>query len=136
MKRIKNRPPDHGATLKTHGSSSSSTLQLRPKFSLEYLDRDFCLSCCTKDQKAALADRLHELSQLTWQQIMQADRHKQGCETIDRNAIKASIPACITEDVKILAFRFSGLAPMVGFRRNEVFFIVWLDRGFSLYNHG
>ena len=136
MTRIKNRLPDHGAKLKTHGSSSTSTQLLRPKFSLEHLVRDFCISNCTKDEKAALADKQHQLSQQTWQQIMQSSRHKQGCETIDRKAIVAPIPACITEDVTILAFRFAGLAPMVGFRRNEVFFVVWLDRGFCLYDHG
>jgi hypothetical protein len=48
---------------------------MRPKFSLEYLQRSHCLSLCARDEKAALADRFHELSQLTWQQIHQADRH-------------------------------------------------------------
>jgi hypothetical protein len=71
--------------------------------------------------------RLHELSQLTWQKIMQAGKYGQGCSTRPRNAI-ASIPSCIPEDTDILSFRFNGNAPMVGFRRHEVFFIRLLSK--------
>jgi hypothetical protein len=109
---------------------------MRPKFSLEHLRKSHCISNCTKDEKAALADRLHELSQLTWQQIAQCSRKGQGSEIIARSSIgEDSIPACITEDSNIIAFRFFGNAPMVGFRDAEVFFIVWLDRAFDLYDH-
>lgn len=76
------------------------------------------------------------MSQLTWQQISNSGRHGQGSETIARTSIKsATIPACITEDVKILAFRCIGLAPMVGYRVDEVFYVVWIDRAFGLYEH-
>jgi hypothetical protein len=61
---------------------------------------------------------------------------KQGYEKIPHVRIRAGIPPAITEDVDILAFRFCGKAPMVGFRLDEVFFVVWLDRGFTLYDHG
>lgn len=54
------------------------------------------------DEKAALADRLHELSQLTWQQIQQAPRHGQGSETIARTSMKVVVPPAITEDTPIL----------------------------------
>lgn len=121
--------------LKSRDTQRASPQQMRPKFSFEHLQKSHCLSNCERDEKAALADRLHELSQLTWQQVMQADRHGQGCETIKRTSIKTAIPPCITEDSNILAFRFCGKAPMVGFRREEVFYLVWLDRDFSLYNH-
>lgn len=109
--------------------------QLRPKFSLEYMQKSHCLSLCEKDEKVALIDRMHELSQLTWQQIQQAPRHGQGHEIIDQSSIKPPMPSAITEDVKILSFRFCGKAPMVGFRRDEVFYIVWLDRAFDVYQH-
>lgn len=84
-----------------------------------------------------MADRLHELSQLTWQQITEASRKRQGSEIISRSAIgEDKIPAVITPDVNILAFRFCGNAPMVGFRVAETFHVVWLDRVFDLYDHG
>lgn len=116
--------------------SSAGTSQLQhPKFCLEHLQKDHCLSKCTADEKAAFADRLHQMSQLTWQQLSQAHRHKQGFEAIDRKSIKGTFPSVLTEDVTIYAFRFHGMAPMVGFRTAEVFHIVWLDRAFNLYAH-
>lgn len=102
---------------------------------MEYLAKEHCLSACTAEEKAAFADRLHELSQLNWQQIAQAPRHGQGSETISRKAIKSPIPAVITEDVTIIAFRCIGKAPMVGFKAHDTFYVVWIDRAFSLYEH-
>lgn len=75
------------------------------------------------------------MSQLTWQQLSQAPRHGQGFESIARKAIKGTFPSVLTQDVTILAFRFNGKAPMVGFRSGEVFHVVWLDRTFELYDH-
>lgn len=130
-------PSSQSATgrFKTTENAKPSPNQLIPKFSLEYLQKSHCLSLCSKDEKAALADRLHQLSQLTWQQIQQAHRHGQGSETIARTSMKVVLPSAITEDTPILSFRFSGMAPMVGFRREEVFYVVWLDRAFDVYPH-
>jgi len=72
---------------------------------------------------------------MSWAQINQAPRHGLGYEKISHTSIKAAIPPHITEDVNFLAFRFSGKAPMVGYRKQEVFYIVWLDRNFTLYDH-
>jgi len=110
---------------------------MRPKFSFEHLRRSHCLSNCEKDEKAALADRLHEMSQLTWQQIAQSHKKGQGYEILSRDTITGdAIPDFITEDTNIISFRFCSKAPMVGFRDAEVFYLVWLDRAFNLYDHG
>ncbi|MBC8947342.1 hypothetical protein [Xenorhabdus indica] len=107
-----------------------------PEFSLRYLQDNYCVSRCERDDKAALSDKLFRLSQLTWGQIKQQNRHTLGFEKIARNAIQAGIPEHVTEDVDFIAFRFSGRKPMVGYRRDSTFFIVWLDRNYTLYNHG
>ncbi|MEQ1963508.1 hypothetical protein ABLB69_10095 [Xenorhabdus khoisanae] len=107
-----------------------------PEFSLRYLQDNYCVSSCERDDKAALSDKLFRLSKLTWGQIKQQHRHALGFDKIHRTAIKPSIPAHITEDVNLIAFRFSGMKPMVGYRRDSTFFIVWLDRNYTLYNHG
>lgn len=106
-----------------------------PKFSLRYLQKDFCIDCCEKNEKAALADRLFILSKISWADIRKADRHGLGSEKISRDSIKAPIPAHVTEDVEFIAFRFCGKAPMVGYKLNSTFYILWLDRVFKLYNH-
>lgn len=64
-----------------------------------------------------------------------SDKHGCGHEKIDRDAINATIPAFVTEDTNLLAFRFFGKAPFVGFRKDEVFYILWIDRSFDLYKH-
>ncbi|MBA3922718.1 MAG: hypothetical protein H0X31_13895 [Nostocaceae cyanobacterium] len=109
--------------------------QQPPLFSLCYMNKDYSISKCTKDEKAALADTLYQLSQLTWSQIKASPRHGLGYEKIDRNVIKSSIPSQIKNDVNLIAFRFCALAPMVGYRDGAVFHIIWLDRDFTLYPH-
>lgn len=109
--------------------------QQHPIFSLRYLSGDYCLTKCEKDDKAAFASKLHRLSQLPWSQIKMQGRHKLGFEKIERNSIKASIPTHITPDVKFLAFRFSGMKAMVGYREGYIFHVIWLDRNYTLYDH-
>jgi hypothetical protein len=106
-----------------------------PLFSLRYINKDYSISKCTKDEKSALVDTLHQLSQLTWSQIKASPRHDLGYEKIDRSAIKSSIPSHIKDDVNLIAFRFCGMAPMVGYRDGAIFYIIWLDRDFTLYPH-
>ena len=134
-KRLKPRQDEVGSRINVHSAPGGSVFSMHPKFSLENLTKSHCLSKCTRDEKAAFADKLHELSQLTWQVIGHSGRHGQGSETIARTAIKAPIPDCITGEVKLLAFRCIGMAPMVGYRDAETFYIVWIDRAFTLYAH-
>ncbi len=109
----------------------------RPIFSLELLSRDFCISRCERDEKAAFADKLREISSLTWGQLREAGRHGQGYERIPRSSIKAGVPNFITPDVdSFIAFRCIGKAPMVGHRIRQVFYVIWIDRQFKLYDHG
>jgi hypothetical protein len=43
----------------------------------------------------------------------------------------------LTEDVqRLIAFRFAGNRPMVGYRVQAIFYLLWLDRDFTLYDHG
>ena len=56
-------------------------------------------------------------------------------EKIERDALRAGIPRHITEEVNLVAFRFFGKAPMVGYRVKAIFYVVWLDRAFTLYPH-
>jgi hypothetical protein len=109
--------------------------QQPPTFSLRYLEGEYCITICEKDDQAAFSLKLYRLSKLTWSQIQSQDRHKLGYEKISRDAIKAPIPNFITEDVNFIAFRFSGMKPMVGYRDGTIFYVIWLDRNFTLYDH-
>lgn len=139
--KIKKQFGTDGPRLKTHGTKEVVTESQPPIFSLYHLRKDYCLSKCAKDEKAAFADTLHKLSQLTWSDLNQAPKHGVGFEKIHRKSFnnERCIPSHITEDVNIIAFRFSGKKAMVGYRDpldRKLFHIVWLDRDFTLYPHG
>ena len=114
-----------------------STQHEHPIFCLKYLDRKhYSLSVCTKEEKAAFADTLDRLSQLTWAEISKSSRHGLGYEKISQNSIRATIPKHIRlDDIILITFRFYGKAPMVGYRENIIFHILWIDRDFTLYQH-
>ncbi len=108
-----------------------------PTFCFHYVDPDYCITRCEKDDIVAYADHLRMFSQLTWNDIIQADRHKLGREKITRTAIKRPIPKHLTDDVKFIALRFSGKKPMVGYQSGRTFHAIWFDRNMKgVYNHG
>lgn len=134
-KRVRERKPKGSGRIKTPELPVSTDRQ-KPIFCLQSLQGEFCLSKCEKDEKAAFADTLHQLSQRTWVELKQINRHKAGFEIIDRKKIRSGIPDFVTPDTNLIAFRFSGLKSMVGYRLRSVFHILWLDRDFTLYDHG
>jgi hypothetical protein len=107
-----------------------------PLFSLHLIQKNYCITDCQQEDKARFAESLRKLSMLTWRDLKRAGRHKLGCEKIPKNAIKAPIPSSISEDTCFLAFRFCELKPMVGYRENSIFHILWLDHDRNLYDHG
>jgi hypothetical protein len=107
-----------------------------PSFCLRYVQPDYCITDCSDEDQLAFVKRIRKLSQMTWIDIIQADRHGLGREKIDRKAIKPTIPRYITEDVTFIALRFSGKKPMVGYQRDRTFHIIWFDRDFNVYDHG
>lgn len=109
-----------------------------PLFSLEKLaDGKYCLSALDQAHKAFFADSIYKRKNLPWAEIKKIDRHSLGIEKIARDSIKAPIPKFITDDVDhFLAFRFHDKKPMVGYRMRDVFYVLWFDHDFTLYDHG
>lgn len=108
-----------------------------PIFSLERVQpTDYCLSNLCKEDKAAFADAIFKRKSITWSDIKKLDRHALGFEKIDKASIKAPLPRFITEDMDhFLAFRFNGMKPMIGYRKQNIFFVLWFDKDFTLYAH-
>ena len=134
--RIQQPAPKGGKHIAAPEPILIATNQRKPLFSLEYLSKSHCITKCEMREQAAFARTLHTLSQYTWQELRQAGRHNSGCEKIARKSIRAPIPAHLTDEVDFLAFRFYDRAPMVGYKSEEVFYVIWLDRRFDLYDHG
>lgn len=106
-----------------------------PVFSFEYLQKGWCIQDCQQDERAKMLERLRQISQRTWREIRQLDRHGYGTEIIDRTSIRAGLPSFVTEDVRLLAFRAYDLVAMVGYRSGRIFHVIWIDRDRKLYNH-
>lgn len=107
-----------------------------PVFCFRFLQPNFGISDCSQEEQQALIQQLGALSQMTWQEIYQAPRHGLGTEKIAQSAIRPPLPLVLTEDIGLIAFRFSGVKPMVGFRDTNVFRLLWLDHSRTVYNHG
>lgn len=106
-----------------------------PVFCFKYLYAD-SLKKCSSNDITQFVKKLHRLSQLSWNQIHSAQRHGLGCEKIPRHCVSdAGCPPHLTADISFLVFRFDGLAPMIGYRSQRIFHIIWLDRDFTLYKH-
>ena len=108
-----------------------------PGFSLEKVESGKqCLSGLDQTHKDMFSDASFRRKGLTWRDIKTCDRHGVGTEKISKSSIDAPIPRFITEDVSdFLVFRYNGLNPMVGYRQRDVFFVLWFDHDFTLYNH-
>ena len=136
-KKFKKVEGEKGQRIKiSNDKEKSPPIFEHPIFCLKYLHKNFNLDDCTKDEKAALIDTIYLLSQKTWHEIRQAPRHGIGREKINKDSIKASIPAICTEEHNLYAIRFCGMAPFVGIQNQNIFHIIYIDRSFKLYDHG
>jgi len=108
-----------------------------PLFSLEKIvGDDYCFSKLDDTDKKQFAESIFKRKNINWKDIYTLNRHKLGVETIPKNKIKASLPSFITEDMnEFLVFRFSGKKPMVGYREKNIFYVLWFDKNFTLYEH-
>ena len=89
-----------------------------------------------KEHKAAFADSVYSRSKLTWVTLKKSDRHALGYEKIPLRQIRGQKPRVLTPDVEdVIAFRFHGRAPMVGYRDEDIFYVIWFDPGYKLYPH-
>ncbi len=75
-KKIKRTRAASKRRIKAPAVTSISSDAVKPIFSLRHLDKNFSLTKCTKEEKAAFADTLYKLSQLSWQELRQAPRRR------------------------------------------------------------
>lgn len=135
MGKIKSPDLSQGNKVTAPSSTTGSTNKLKPVFSFEHLVSSHSVEACEHEDRAALAVQLSKIGTLTWGEIQNAHRHGLGTEKISRDAIKVALPSTVTPDVNLIAFRFNGKKPMIGFRSGQIFYILLLDRDFNCYNH-
>lgn len=115
--------------------SPGSTNHKHPIFCFKHLCKhEYGLRECNDQFKGEVLRLIHELSQLTWQQIQNDKRQGFGHEKIPVRQIKASIPRELTEDCEeVCVFRISSKARLAGHRKDQVFQVLWLDPHHKLY---
>jgi len=109
-----------------------------PRFSFRLLVKhlNYGYKSLQKDHKVALLDTLHLLSQCQWAELRLAHRHGMGYEKIEKNSINFTLPDELSDDCKIIAFRFYAKAAMLGYRsEGGTFYIIAFDTKFKAYNH-
>jgi len=109
-----------------------------PRFSLKFMlgDKDFSFDGLDDNHKLAFANKINTLSKLTWSDLRISGRHGLGYEKIERSALKFFLPCDIPADRNIIAFRFCGMAPMLGYRSAYgTFYIIAFDSKFIAYKH-
>jgi hypothetical protein len=88
-------------------------------FSLRYLRPSHCISNCNTAEKAALVEKIRILTTMSWMAIGMEQKHGLGYEKIPQSQLKVAMPAHLTPEENILALRFSGLKPMLGYKDKE-----------------
>ena len=109
-----------------------------PRFSFRFLIKhpNFGFESLNDSSKIALLDTLNKLSQLKWAHLRLAPRHGLGYEKIEKAALNFTLPCDIPADRSIIAFRFCGKAPMLGYRSAYgTFYIIAFDCKFIAYKH-
>jgi hypothetical protein len=131
------RKPDKNKGKRISANETVDYDESPPIFSLERLQGGkHCFSRLESDDKAAFAESIFRRRGLKWKDIKKEGRHGLGFEKIALSSIKAQPPRFITQDEKhVLAFRFSGMKPMVGIRQKNIFYVIWFDKDFTLYDH-
>lgn len=115
------------------GERGRSTNGSLVSFAFPYEVRGFCFPDCDRNELLDLLDAFRLRSRMTWAELISAPRTGLGTETIGRGAIRA-IPPDITGDVNLLALRTGRRGRVVGYRRDSVFVVVWVDPKHRLYS--
>lgn len=87
-----------------------------------------------KDHFIRLFNKLRILSQMIWKDINVLPREN-GTEIIDRSNLKVGLPQFMTEDIRILSIRFGSVERMIGYKLDNIFYILYLDVNCSIYSH-
>ena len=75
-------------------------------------------------------------AKLTWDELVQHDRHGLGSEFIPAAKIKPSPPPDSIKRDRYLVLRHDGNLPFVGFRTGDVFHVLWIEKKYNeLYDH-
>ncbi|WP_420589206.1 hypothetical protein [Bacterioplanoides sp.] len=117
---------------------NKTAFELYPKFSFEFaVNHSRSLEKLSKDDASNCIKKITQLSKQTWREISNLPR-KQGFEKIPKTSFKSlpSPPHKFKEFNQIDVFRLPAKSGrLIGYIEDEVFYVVWIDTKFDMYNH-
>ena len=126
---------ESSAIPETVNLSMGNTNKLHPAFCFRYMHRDFDFRKLDNTTYEVFLNKIDALSQLSWQDICQINRYKNGTEKISRDEITHQIDKHITPDREIVAFHLKNLFRIIGCREGKVFYVIFIDTQGKVYNH-
>ena len=119
---------------------SSSSRETYPYFSFRYIcQKNHSMKNCSIEQFKKISETLRLLSTLPWKTIESSPREQYGCEPLPQSSIRASMPPIVKSDEPIDVFRFGDGkrgGRLAGVRREDRFYILFVDSKYNLYDHG
>jgi hypothetical protein len=135
VKRFKQPTIEEGDRFKYPVSLDVSQDTLHPAFCFRYVQSG--LSNIQKAHKVSALNKLKTLGKMSWAQIKQSSRRKNGYEIIQQ--LKSEIPRTFKNrypDTEVIGFYCGTNGRMYGIRKQKVFYIFWFDwTPFSLIKH-
>lgn len=111
-----------------------------PVFCFKYLNTNVSMKKCNAELLRSFLIRMNDLSNMTWQQIAQSDRHQYGWEMIPKKQIKPKLSKeIVTDDVKeVFVFRYTkDKRPFVAIKEGKLLHVLLIEGNFGdVYNHG
>ena len=107
---------------------------MHPIFSFEHLQKDFNFKKRTELQEKHFKTFLYKietLSTLTWIDIIKLPREN-GMEKI---TLSIDLPKFITDDIKLQSIRFGQIERIIGYKINNIFYILYIDVNGKTYKH-
>ncbi len=108
-------------------------------FSLKNLSSEYDLNAasCTDYIRSQLLFKLKLLCDQTWNKLFVKSKQSGGIEKIDKSAILAPLPSCVTDDISHLyVVRFNGQnSRLIGYRSDNVFQVLFVDVNLEVYKH-
>lgn len=116
-----------------------STNNLPPHISLKYYDyKHECFSQWTQRDLKDFSHLNELLSKTTWKEMIQNCSKNYGMKkglgsTVIRDTnIHEKLPKNISKDCTLIELRVNEKSRIIGFRNNEIYFLIWLDRNHDL----
>lgn len=110
-------------------NSGESSDNKQAYVALKYFDKNFeCFSEWNSDELSCFSNFVDKINRLTWKEIKSHSglqlKSIEKAQGLPNNDIKEKL----SRDITFCEMRINQKARVVGFRRNSIFFLCWLDR--------